>query len=300
MKRPAPDEKWGPLQSYFYGPEDSTPDRPTEALFFHGNGFSALTYNGLLHRLAAGRTIRAFDLQGHGSSDEIDDLRRVRGWHLYRDNIAMALERNQGGVLIGHSMGAVSSLFTALKHPERVKALVLLEPVFLTSLQTLALGLSQVLGLEGRGNRLIPQARARRAVFADEAEAVAYFLGRKGLKTWPEAAIRDYAASILRPRRDGESGLELSLKPDWEAQNFAGVPGWVWPSKILPMPVFIAYGQHVTSTVSQDRLSWLRRLAPNLTEAAHPEAGHMLPVDTADWTAEQVGRFLDAQVSAAP
>lgn len=288
MSLPAPDEKWGPLQSYLYGEHDG----PAEAFFFHGNGFSAHTYDPLLRSVAQDISIRAFDLQGHGRSDEIDDIRRIKGWQLYRDNVELALKQNNGGILIGHSMGALSSMFTTMKHPSLVKALVLIEPVFIKPYESLALGLIRLFGVEARGHNLIPQARARRAFFESEDEAAEYFLGRKGLKTWPEEAVRNYAASILRPRRDGEPGLELALMPEWEAQNFANVPGWAWPTTPLPMPVFIARGQHASSTVSDSRLDWLRKRAPHLVVAEHPKAGHMLPVDHAEWTAEQVQAFL--------
>lgn len=291
MTLPPPDEKWGPLQSYRYGGSSDDPS-PAPVLFFHGNGFSAHTYDTLLTNVAEETPIRAFDLQGHGASDDIPSVLAVRNWQLYRDNVAHAVNQNGGAILMGHSMGGLSSMFTAMKHPESVRALILLEPVFLSPRMTIVLGLSRMLGLESRGNGLIPQARARRQYFADTEEAATYFLGRKGLKTWPEHAIRNYAQSILRPRRDGQPGLELSLQPEYEAQNFAGLPAWPWPAKPLPMPVLLAHGGHGSSTVYKGRVDWLRERTPKLEVQVKPDAGHMMPVDAAEWTASVVRDFL--------
>lgn len=289
MTLPPRDEKWGPLQSYLYGTHK---DGPAPALFFHGNGFSAHTYNTLLTDLAQHTPLRAFDLQGHGASDPIPSIPALRRWQLYRDNVAGALNQNGGGILIGHSMGGLSSMFTAMEHPEKVKALILLEPVFLSPNMTLGLGLIRALGLRSRESKMVKQARARRQYFDDTEEAAAYFLGRKGLKTWPEDAIRNYAQSILCPRRDGQPGLELSLHPEYEAQNFANLPAGRWPAKPLPMPVLLAHGGHPSSTVFAGRIDWLRKLAPQLDVKMNEKAGHMMPVDTAEWTGEVVRDFL--------
>ena len=289
MNLPPPAEKWGPMQSYLYGQHG---DGPAPALFFHGNGFSAHTYNTLLSDIAEHTPLRAFDLQGHGASDPIPSVQSLYRWQLYRDNVAFALNHNGGGILIGHSMGALSSMFTAMKHPEKVRALVLLEPVFLSPQMTLGLGLIRTFGIKSREGGMVKQARSRRQYFADTEEAVGYFLGRKGLKTWPEDAIRNYAESILCPRRDGQPGLELSLLPEYEAQNFANLPAWRWPAKKLPMPVLLAYGSHWSSTVYAGRIEWLRKLAPQLDVHVHEKAGHMMPVDAAEWTGQVVRDFL--------
>lgn len=290
--RPAPDAKWGPLQSYCYGDHgDGSP--PAELLFFHGNGFSAHTYNTLLSQVAQTASIRAFDLQGHGASDDIPSVLAINNWQIYRDNVAFALQKNGGGILMGHSMGALSAMFTAMKHPEQVRALILLEPVFLPPQFVLLTGIIRMLGLQNRTSGLIRQARSRRQYFGDTDEAAAYFLGRKGLKTWPEEAIRNYAESILRPRRDRQPGLELSLLPDYEAENFARGPAGLWRGRPLSAPVLLAYGGHSSSTVYQGRVDWFRKLASRVEVQIKPDAGHMMPVDAPDWTAGLVQDFLN-------
>ena len=294
MTQTPTEARWGSLQAYYYGltaGTDAAAEPAAPALFFHGNGFSALTYNGLLSSLAPDLPVRAVDLQGHGRSDDIPSLTQLRNWRVYRGNVEDVLDRNGPAILMGHSMGALCSMFTAMKRPEDVRGLVLMEPVFFPPLFMLALSLARVLNVEARGNRLIPQARERRQYFDSYEQAIDYFRGRKGLKSWPEQAIHDYSHSVLRKRRDGQPGLELKLHPEIEAMNFSTLPAGLWPAQRLPMPVLVLRGGGEGSTVTDGRLRWLERLAPRLSVRSHGRSGHMLPVDQADWCAEAIAAW---------
>ena len=144
MTQSPTEARWGSLQSYCYGltaAAEAAAEHPAPALFFHGNGFSALTYNGLLSRLGPDLPVRAFDLQGHGRSDDIPSLAQLRNWRVYRRNVEDVLDRNGPAILMGHSMGALCSMFTAMERPEDVRGLVLLEPVFFPPLFMLGLRL---------------------------------------------------------------------------------------------------------------------------------------------------------------
>lgn len=69
----------------------------------------------------------AVDLRGHGKSEH-----PASGYLLpdYVGDVAAFLSQNFSTpvILMGHSLGAVTALFTAAKVPERVRALLLLEP----------------------------------------------------------------------------------------------------------------------------------------------------------------------------
>ena len=54
----------------------------------------------------------------------------------------------------------------------------------------------------------------------------------------------------------------------------------------------LAHGGHASSTVFSGRIEWLRKLAPRLEVQANEKAGHMMPVDAAEWTAGVVRDFL--------
>jgi 4,5:9,10-diseco-3-hydroxy-5,9,17-trioxoandrosta-1(10),2-diene-4-oate hydrolase len=101
----------------------------------HGWGACVYTFRFVLEALArAGRHALAFDLRGHGLSDKptgrhdyetralIGDLRELMD--------RCGLERAD---LIGHSLGGGIALRFALDHPARVRRLVLVAPVGLTT-----------------------------------------------------------------------------------------------------------------------------------------------------------------------
>ena len=107
MTQTPTEARWGSLQAYYYGltaGTDAAAEPAAPALFFHGNGFSALTYTGLLSRLAPDLPVRAVDLQGHGRSDDIPSLTQLRNWRAYRGNEDV-LDRNGLSILMGHPWG---------------------------------------------------------------------------------------------------------------------------------------------------------------------------------------------------
>ncbi len=108
-----------------YGSGSSQPP----ILFLHG-GFlrsSSGLYDELLELLAERYTVYALDLRGHGASADA-----WPGWSLeaLADDIpafSHALELDSP-VLIGHSLGAFTSLYAAIRHPGMFTALCLLSP----------------------------------------------------------------------------------------------------------------------------------------------------------------------------
>jgi 2-hydroxy-6-oxonona-2,4-dienedioate hydrolase len=121
--------------------ETGAPDADPVVLL-HGWGACAYTFRFALEALAAaGRRALAFDLRGHGLSDKptgrygdmtapmLDDLRRLMD--------ACDLERAD---LVGHSLGGSIALRFALARPSRVRRIVLVAPVGLTTVPIHTIG----------------------------------------------------------------------------------------------------------------------------------------------------------------
>ncbi len=99
-------------------------------LLIHGFASTASVnwvYPGWLKTLGeAGYRVIAMDNRGHGASDKPHDPEAYRPWIMAGDSVALLdhLGIEQAN-LIGYSMGARISVFTALGHPHRVRSLVL-------------------------------------------------------------------------------------------------------------------------------------------------------------------------------
>jgi pimeloyl-ACP methyl ester carboxylesterase len=171
----------GAMHALDFGPKD----RAVDIVFSHANGFNARTYRTILAPLAAELRILAIDLRGHGATTLPTVVEGREGWTLFRDDLLAFLEtQGQAGpvVLAGHSMGGTSSLLAAAKAPERVKALVLFDPVIF------------------------------------EEAALEAYRGRGAFRTWSEAPLADYVADGFRDTPTGE--VTLACPPEWEASSY--------------------------------------------------------------------------------
>ena len=97
-------------------------------LLLHGYMGSGLDWVDVAPLLADGRRVVAYDHRGHGQSSHPTGVDAYTFEALARDLGAFIEMSEQGPVdLLGHSMGGVVALMYALRHPERVRSLVLMD-----------------------------------------------------------------------------------------------------------------------------------------------------------------------------
>jgi len=98
-------------------------------VLLHGGLGAAELWAPVLPALAAGRSVIAVDLQGHGHTADVD--RPLRPETMADDVAALiahlGLERAD---VMGYSLGGLTALRTAIQHPERVRRLVLVSIAF--------------------------------------------------------------------------------------------------------------------------------------------------------------------------
>lgn len=197
------DPSGGRLAALEFGPAG----RPLDALLLHANGFNARTYRSLIEPLDDLHVL-AVDHRGHGRSTlPAEPAGRTDWWDVARDLIAL-LDRLDAPpvVLIGHSMGGTASLLAAAERPERVRGLVLLDPVI------------QPPERRGEGHAgLAEGALKRRSDFPSRDAALAAYRGRGAFRTWPEAPLADYVADGFRDRA---GGVTLACTGAWEASSY--------------------------------------------------------------------------------
>ncbi|SEO81853.1 Pimeloyl-ACP methyl ester carboxylesterase [Methylobacterium sp. ap11] len=264
------DPSGGHLAALAFGPAD----RPPDAILLHANGFNARTYRSLVAPLAD-RSILAYDQRGHGRSTlPAEPAGRTDWWDVTRDLIAV-LDRLETGplVLIGHSMGGTASLLAAAERPDRVRRLVLLDPVI------------QAPERRGEGHHgLAEGALRRRGDFPSREAALAAYRGRGAFRTWPEEPLADYVADGFR---EVPGGVTLACTGAWEASSYLaqGHDPWAALARLsCPAEILRAESGSTCALADSPR--------PGITIETVPGTTHFLPFEAPERVRAAIRRAL--------
>lgn len=266
----------GEIASLEFGPTD----RPIDIVFVHANGFNAQTYRTLLSPLAAGLRILAIDQRGHGETTLPANPEGRRSWRDLRDDLIGLLDALDGPpvVLAGHSMGGTVGLLAAAERPERVKGLVLLDPVVMPWLGMLYAKAPWTSGRMWRRMPMVQAALRRRAVFDSRETAFAAYKGRGAFKTWPETMLADYVAGGFVERPEGV--VELACAPAWEASNYAAQAHDPWRAvRQAKAPVRILKAEKHSTFRAGDGFA---RRGRDVRIETVPGTSHFLPMERLD------------------
>lgn len=190
------------------------PGQDPPLLLVHGSSFNAWMWAPVAEALAPARVL-AVDVRGHGDTIAPQGL-GFRDWRSYGLDIAqliasLGLERL---TLVGHSAGGAWSIHAAAQVPERVSALVLVDPVLYAPADPGAgPGGGSTLGMVERALR-------RRGSWTGRTEAKEYFRQRVPYSRFHPKVFERFVSTCLRPSPDG--GLELKCTPAVEAEMYAG------------------------------------------------------------------------------
>jgi pimeloyl-ACP methyl ester carboxylesterase len=189
---------------------------------------------------------------------------------------------------VGHSLGAVTTAYAAVRRPDLFRTLVLIEPVFLPP---------HVLD--------VIRAYPERAGFADFAEktckrryhwpdrqaAFDHFRPKEALASWPDDALWDYVNESLRQVEDG---VVLAFSREWEAKFYSQPPLDVW--EIVPrltQPT-LAIRATQSDTLFPDAWTLWQQLQPEAHFIEIPDVGHMLTLERPLLTAQIILDFLNS------
>ena len=95
-------------------------------LLTHGFGESARMWDANVPALAERHRVIAWDIRGHGQSDAPEDS-ALYTHDLALEDMERVLSDTESAVLCGMSLGGYLSLAFRLRHPERVRALILVD-----------------------------------------------------------------------------------------------------------------------------------------------------------------------------
>ena len=258
--------------------------RPVDVVFSHANGFNAMTYRSILGPLSMGLRILAVDLRGHGSSTLPADATKVRrSWDDTRDDLVQLLDvlDQKPAVLAGHSLGGAVSILAADIRPQRVKSLVLFDPVILSPWRSFQAWLPWNAGRRWREIPIAKGAAKRRPVFDSAEAAFAAYKGRGAFKTWPETVLADYVAGGFTPTEEGK--VTLACAPAWEASNFAAQANDIWGAlRRLKAPLSLYQAETGSACEIGEGGSDLLRRKPDAKVIVVPGTSHFLPMERPD------------------
>lgn len=220
----------------------------------------------------------------------------LRDWNPLSDDFLRFLsDRETDPVIgVGHSVGGIVALRTALKEPRRFRALVLIDPVLFPPYFILFWNLVRALGLGWKHHPRISGALGRRRHF-DSLELVFRGYRRKDVfRRLSDENLRAYIKGMTRPRPEG--GYELVYSPEWEALiYYTGI--WrdldLWRGlKSLNVPTLFIRG-------AQSDTFWARTAArvqhtnPKVQMETLEKATHILPLEEPEKVGRLIVEFVD-------
>jgi pimeloyl-ACP methyl ester carboxylesterase len=234
----------------------------TPVILVHGLAASLHDWDDLLPALAnAGYAGHALDLLGHGDSlkpPHLEDYNadtvfgHMKGW-------LDTLKLDQAAVLIGHSLGGYFALRFAQQYPERVRALVLVNPFF--SQAQLPLALRLVFKQPLLNTTVIERTPYWLFRFLIDITSLQFGKGSGGMHTLPEK-VRQQTALDYKRSAPGIYNIPRTL-PDWPP-DFSRVTH----------PTLVAWGAK-DQTLDTASFSQLVEVLPNARGEALSLCGHV-------------------------
>jgi pimeloyl-ACP methyl ester carboxylesterase len=273
-------------------PSQDFGDDGPNLLFLHANGYPPACYRPLLARLAKNNHVTAMLQRPLWENGPPEDL---RDWIPFTDDLLRFLDENASRapeVVLGHSMGGTAALRAALRQPQRIPRLILLDPAWLPpafiALWTLALAFK----FADRLHPHITSARFRRREFEDLDLLFKSYRERSTFQYMNDEALRAYIQGITRPKETG--GYELIYSPEWESRvYYASI--WndmdIWRAlPKLKVPTLIIRGAQ-TDTFWESTARKVTRLNPSIRVETVERATHLVALEQPQKVAELILSF---------
>ncbi len=248
--------------------DEGTNIAPPVAILLHGFGQSADIWRASVRfwqDAARAPTIVAFDLPGHGRSENLTPDRY--GISEVADRLAREIHILTDGpvVLIGHSIGGRLALALSEKSDISIKGVILIE--------------TAVEGIRPASRMaLIDSAKAMSSTFSSTADLIAQIMRQTPLAQ--RHAVSEYVEHAMHATSDGAA---LPFDPASAALLFDENADLTWPPLMnLQVPLAVingAYSSFLKETIIRQMDE---RVSTPLFKAIIPKAGHALPLERPD------------------
>ncbi len=254
-------------------------------VFSHANGYPPESYSILLTSLAQHYPVYTF---AHRPLWGVQSAPSFLSWQRYADDLAATLSQSSLShvCLIGHSMGGVVSMLTALQQPQVVSALIAMDPVLLTFTRWALLRL-QIKVLK-RDTVIITRTLGRPRQFENHDAAFAFYRPKRAFSRMGDQSLRNYVQAGHVTSDQGD--VSLLWTPEWEACVYRSVPFIFHRLKRLSLPMLGLVGEN-TDVLEASALDRWQAVVPQL-QLRLLKGGHLLPLENPEGCLEQIQPFL--------
>jgi len=260
------------------------------AHFSHATGLCAGAYSPLMRLLKPRLEVIGMDDRGHGKTAVPADPANLKDWHVFVADLANFFESLKEPVIaIGHSRGATVSLLLAIKRPELIRALVLIDPTILPFSWTWWWYLAKKTGLARRVS-IVATAAKRRYVWPDRRTMLESYREKAVFSGWQDGFLEAYVEAGTQETADGN--IRLCCKPAWESRCFAVCPHDMW--RYIPrlkQPTLVLYGAE-SDTFLAPAAKRFEAKVPAAAMVSVAKTGHFVPMEHPAETAETIIAFL--------
>lgn len=262
------------------------------AHFAHATGLCAGAYAPLAHLLRSKLHILGMDDRGHGQTRMPANPDQLTSWRVFTDDLECICDHLKKPVIaMGHSRGAVVSLMLALKRPDLIRALVLIDPTILPFSWMWWWYLAKRLGF-ARWLPIIATAAKRRSTWPDRASILKSYRRKAVFSTWQDGFLEAYIADGTE--RNSNDGFRLSCEPAWESKCFSVCPHDIWRHvPRLTLPVLVVYGAN-SDTFLAPAVKRFQSKVAHARVIRFEKCGHFVPMERPEATAEAIFDFLQA------
>ena len=265
--------------------------------FLHANGYPPDCYKPLFELLKTEYHVFGMPLRPLWDEAKIDD---IKDWQPFSDDLLRFLDKgredpaptnNDPVIGVGHSIGAIVTLRTALRDQSKFRALILIDPVLFVPRFLINWHIVRVLGLGDILHPLITGAKKRRRTFDDLETVYRGYRNRNIFRYMSDKNLRIYIEGITRKI---DNGYELVYSPEWEAHIYrTGLRDFdIWRElPKLEVPTLFIRGTE-TDTFLEAAARLVKQKQPKVRVEALEKSTHILPLERPKEVFEIMQSFL--------
>ena len=259
----------------------------------HANGYPVSCYRQLIQRLIRSYRVVGIHFRPLWENKKVK-MSNVKNWDTFAgDILSFFKERKYSSVIgIGHSLGAMATLFAAARQPHLFQTIILLEPVIL-SRKILCLLRFMPLFLK---KRLIPPARIsskRRDMWNSREEAFDHLRKKNVFSKISDSVLIDYVTHGLD--RTKSNKFTLLFSKEWETHLYTLVQDATKIFLSIRVPILVVKGENsnVIHNVSWEK--W-KEIQPKAVFTEIANCGHLLPFEKPLYLAKFIDEYIQKEI----